>query len=261
MATGMEDRRMPLREHLQELKFCLIRCTLVIIVLFVVGVIFDRPLIFFIAIPWMQARQACLDAGIQEPGKLTYLGPAEGMMTALKISFLFALVVGAPFLLWELWKFIGVGLKEKERRAILKVFVPAVVLLITGMACGYVYLLPTSLEMLVTYLPPELATPNVTLTAYLTFVTNLTLVMGFVFETPLIMWAVVRAGFVQVATLKKSRRVSMIAILVFAAAVTPGSDVVSMFLVAGPMIVLYEVGLLLGSGAEKARARAAGGRL
>jgi len=261
VAVGPEDRRMPLREHLQELKFCLIRCTLVLVVLFIVGVVFEKPLLDFIWIPWNTARASCLAAGTRDPGPLTYIGPAEGMMTALKVSFLFALVVGAPFLFWELWRFVGMGLKDKERRAILRALVPGIVLLILGMTFGYIYLLPTGLQMLVSYLPPELATSSVTVSSYLKFVTNLTLVMGFVFETPLIMWAVVRAGFVQVATLRKSRRVSIIGILVFAAAATPGSDIVSMFLVAGPMIVLYEVGLLLGVGAEKTRARAAGGRL
>ncbi|HTE06143.1 MAG TPA: twin-arginine translocase subunit TatC [Planctomycetota bacterium] len=255
------DRRMPLREHLQELKLCLIRCTLVIVALFVVGVIFEKPLLDFIWIPWNQARQMCVDAGAQDPGRLTYLGPAEGMMQALKVSFFYAVVVGAPFLLWELWHFIGVGLKDSERRAILKAFAPGVLLLIAGMAFGYIYLLPTGLFYLLTYLDPKLAVSSVTLPLYLDFVTTLTMVMGFVFETPLVMWAVVRAGLIRVATLRKSRRVAVIAILVFAAAATPGSDLVSMFLVAGPMLALFEIGLILGQGAEKARARAGGARL
>jgi len=256
-----EDQRMPLRQHLQELKFCLIRCTAVVVVLFIVGVVFETPLLNFMWIPWNTARHECVLAGTRDPGPLTYLGPAEGMMMSLKVSFLFALVVGSPFLLWELWRFIGVGLRPKERAAILRAFVPGVVLLICGMVFGYRILLPTGLQYLVSYLDPALAVSSVTVTSYLKFVTTLTLVMGFVFETPLIMWAVVRAGLVQVATLRKSRRIAVIAILVFAAAATPGSDVVSMFLVAGPMIALYEVGLILGVSADKARLRASGGRL
>jgi sec-independent protein translocase protein TatC len=261
VAGAMQDRRMPLRQHLQELKHCLVRCTLVVVVLFIIGVVFEKPLLDFIWIPWDSARDACRAAGYPDPGKLTYLGPAEGMMMALKVSFIFALVVGAPFLLWEVWRFVGIGLKESERRAILNAFVPGVLLLVAGMACGYVFLLPTGLYYLVTYLDPSLAVSSITVNSYLKFVTNLTLVMGFVFETPLIMWALVRAGLVQVATLRKSRRVAVIAMLVFAAAATPGSDIVSMLLVAGPMILLFEVGLILGAGAEKTRARAAGGRL
>ncbi len=261
MTVDVGDRRMPLRQHLNELKFCLIRCTAVILVLFVVGVVFETPLLHFIWGPWETARESVRASGLRDPGPLTYLGPAEGMMTALKISFLFSLVVGSPFVLLELWKFIGVGLKEKERRAILKAFLPGVFLLCCGFVFGYKILLPTGLSYLVTYLDPTYAVASVTVTSYLSFVTTLTLVMGFVFETPLIMWAVVRAGLVQVATLRKSRRVSIIVILVFAAGVTPGSDVVSMLLVAGPMLVLYEAGLILGSSAERTRARNAGARL
>jgi sec-independent protein translocase protein TatC len=252
---------MPLRQHLQELKLCLIRCTAAVVVLFVVGVMFEAPLLRFIWEPWTQTRAACLLSGERDPGPLTYIGPAEGMVTALKVSFLFAVVVGAPFILWELWSFIGVGLKPKERRAILRAFLPGVFLLICGLAFGYRILLPTGLQYLVTYMPPELAVSSVTVSNYLKFVTNLTVIMGFVFETPLVMWAIVRAGLIRVETLAKSRKVAVIVILVFAAAATPGSDPVTMMLVAGPMLALYEVGLLLGRSAERTRARGAGARL
>src|SRR5262249_17168922 len=97
--------------------------------------------------------------------------------------------------------------------------------------------------------------PIVTVSEYFSFVSLLTAVMGFVFETPLIMWALVRVGLIGTASLRKARRIAILLALFFAAVVTPTTDAVTMLFVAVPMIVLYEVGLLAGRHAESRRAR------
>ena len=255
-----EDQRMPLREHLDELRRTLVRCAVVYLALFVAGLVFEKQLLDFLWIPWRTTRADLVAAGLRDPGPLQYISAAEGMVTALKASFAAAALVGAPFYLWELWRFIGVGLVEKERRAIRRAFFPGLVLMVAGLGFGYFVLLPYGLEYLVSYLDPELAVANVTLTAYFKFVASLTLLMGFVFELPLVMWAVARAGLVGARTLSKSRRIAILMIAVFAAVMTP-PDVVSMLLVSVPMIGLYEVGLLLARMADSARARADARRL
>jgi Sec-independent protein secretion pathway component TatC len=104
------------------------------------------------------------------------------------------------------------------------------------------------------------AIPQVTISMYLSFVTTLTLVMGLVFETPLVMWAVVRGGLVTTASLRRSRKIAILGILVFAAVATP-PDPFTMLFVAAPMIVLYEVGLVVSARAERALAGRDGSRL
>ncbi|MGQ0552654.1 MAG: twin-arginine translocase subunit TatC [Planctomycetota bacterium] len=251
----LTDQKMPLRQHLNELRRSLIRCALLLGGLFVIGIVFDKQLLAFLWQPWNETRESITAAGLRDPGPLSFLGPAQGMMAAFRVSFLFALVCGAPYFLWELWRFVGVGLMPRERAAVWRAFFPGVALLLIGMYFGYTLLLPTTLEYLVTYIPPELAVSAVTVNDYLSFVIALTLVMGFVFETPLIMWAVARAGLVRAQTMGKSRRFAFLAILVFGAIVTPGTDVLSMLAVSGPMYVLYEVGLVLARQAERARER------
>jgi sec-independent protein translocase protein TatC len=245
---------MPLRQHLEELRRTLVRCFVAVVLLFGAGIALEPQLLKFVWVPWNTTRASLVASGAVDPGPLIYIGPAEGMLTALKVAFLFAALVGAPFLLWELWRFIGVGLVPSERAAVRRAFLPGLGLLIVGMVFGYTVLLPFGLEYLVSYLPQELAISQVTVSHYVKFVTALTLLMGFVFQTPLVMWAIVRAGLVQVATLRRSRRVAVLLLMVFAAVATP-PDPVSMLLVGLPMIGLYEIGLLAGEVARRQRER------
>jgi len=250
-----EDRRMPLRQHLNELRGSLIRCFVVLVVLFAAAFSYDELLLDFVIGPWTSARAGAIAAGFPDPGSLTYIGPAEGMVFALRVAFLFGMLAGAPMILWELWRFIGVGLLPSERRAVHLTFFPALLLFASGVAFGWLALLPVTLQVLVTYLDPAKFTPNVTVSQYFSFVSLLTLVMGFVFETPLVMWSLVRFGLVRAASLRKARRIAILAALGFAAVATPTTDAVTMLFVAVPMIVLYEIGLLASVHAERRRTR------
>jgi sec-independent protein translocase protein TatC len=255
-----EDQRMPLRQHLEELRRTLIRCAIVFVVLIALGVFIDHHLLEFVNEPWRKTREALSPPnGPRDPGALTYIGPGEAMLSALKVSFLFSVFIGAPYFLWELWRFIGVGLLPKERAAVARGFLPGVFLFLGGLWFGFQVLLPLGLAAMVNYVSPDIAVSNVTLGNYLSFVTVMTLVMGLVFELPLVMWAIVRAGLVTRATLARSRRLMVLGGAVFAAVITPSTDAWSMLLVLGPMLILYEVGLVLCLAAEKARERAAQG--
>jgi sec-independent protein translocase protein TatC len=247
-----DDARMPLREHLEELRRRLFRALGVFGVLFFVGVYLKDPLIEFVLVPWNVASEAIVEAGGDDPGRLTNIGPAEPFIFSLKLAGAFALLGGAPFFLYQFWAFVGVGLVARERKAVSRAFPLAILLLFMGMAFGYRVLLPLGLEFLVSYVPAELVKPEVTVSSYFSLLTALTLLMGFVFQLPLIMWAVVRAGLVEHATLAGSRKVSILCMLVFAAIMTP-PDVITQLLVTGPMIILYELGLILAKRAEKAR--------
>jgi sec-independent protein translocase protein TatC len=242
---------MPLRQHLDELRRTLLRMFALFLALFFAGIYTSGPLLDFVTVPWEQMRATLAGAGQHDPGALIYIGPSEGMIFSLRVAFLAACIVGAPFFLWELWRFIGVGLLPEERAAVRRAFLPAVVLLLAGMVFGFRFLLPLGLEFLVTYLPFEKAIPQVTISMYLSFVTTMTLVMGMVFETPLVMWAVVRGGLITTDSLRRSRKIAMLGILVFAAVATP-PDPFTMLFVAAPMIVLYEVGLVVARRAERA---------
>jgi sec-independent protein translocase protein TatC len=252
-----DDHRMPLREHLNELRRTLIRCSIVMVVLLVVGVAFDDRLLRFLCEPWDKVREALSPPnGARDPGVLTCISVGEGMMAALKVSFLFSVAVGAPFFIWELWRFIGVGLLPKERSAVRRAFLPGLLLFLVGLWFGFEVVLPVGLAAMVSYLPPDIAVSNVTLGSYLGLVISMTLIMGAVFEVPLIMWAGVRAGIIERATLARSRRAVIVGAALLAAIITPSTDAVNMLLVFVPMLMLFELGLILCRGAERGRARA-----
>ena len=252
-----EDRRMPLREHLNELRRTLIRCSLLLVVLLFVGIAFDDVLLRFMYEPWAKTREALSPPnGPRDPGPLVYISAGEGMMSALRVSFLFSVAGGAPFFIWELWRFIGVGLLAKERAAVRRAFLPGLALFLAGLWFGFEVLLPLGLPAMVNYISPDIAVSSVTLGNYLSLVVSMTLIMGAVFELPLIMWAGVRAGIVERATLARSRRAVVIGAAVFAAVITPTTDAINMLLVFFPLLVLFELGLVLCLLAERARARA-----
>ncbi len=254
-ADPLEHTRMPLRAHLDELRRCLIRAVLGFVVLFVGSMVFEGALRDFILIPWESARAGILASGGVDPGRLIYIGPAEAFLFSLKLGAAMALLIGAPWYLWQLWAFVGAGLLVNERDAIRKAFPVATGLFVVGLAFGYALLLPLGLQFLLTFADPEALAAQVTVSNYFHLLVAMTLLMGFVFELPLIMWLVVRAGLVQATTLGSSRRVAYLCMLVFSAMMTP-PDPVTQLLVTGPMIVLYELGLRLARGAQAAHERA-----
>ena len=251
----VESSRMPLRQHIEELRGCLVRSFLAFVALFSAAMVFEARLRDFILIPWEATRAGILAAGGADPGPLIYIAPAEAFIFSIKLGGGFALLAGAPFYLWQVWRFVGAGLHSNERRAVWRAFPAATGLFVVGLAFGYFVLVEMGLRFLLTYADSAVLVPQVTVTRYFTLLASLTLLMGFVFELPLLMWVVVRAGLVRAATLASSRKVAILGMLVFAAVMTP-PDPFTMVLVATPMVVLYELGLLLARSADAAARRA-----
>lgn len=251
-----DDSRMPLREHLNELRGCVVRAGAVLFVLFVGGMLVDAPLVAFMVRPWEAARASMVADGLADPGRLAFIKPTEGFLFSMRVAGSFALLVGGPYLLYEIWRFVGAGLHPHERRAVLRALPVAMGLFAVGLSFGFGVAVPVALPVLLTWVSADVAQSSVTLQEYLSLLTTLSLVLGSVFELPILMWLVVRAGLVEARTLSSSRRVAILVMLVLAAVMTP-PDVITQVLVGAPMIVLYEVGLVLARRAQRARERAA----
>lgn len=250
-----DSTRMPLRQHLEELRSCLFRSTVCFVLLFVVGLVFTHDLVRFVVLPYEWSRQAIVEGGDPDPGALQQIAAAEGVLFSMKVAGSLAILLGAPIYLWELWRFVGAGLHSHEKAAVRKAFPPAVLLFLFGLAFGFLVVLRLALPLLLTWLDPAIARPNLTVNEYFGTTVNLTLLMGFVFELPIIMWLLVRAGLMRYETLAQNRKTSLVIMLIFAAVMTP-PDVITQVLVAIPMAGLYEVGLILARRAEAARLRA-----
>jgi len=253
-AEDDDGTRMPLREHLEELRGCVARAAGVLFALFLAGMIFDEPFVAFMNGPWEAVRESMVAAGDPDPGKLSFIKPTEGFLFSMKVALSFALLVGGPYLLFEVWRFVGIGLHDHERKAVLRSLPFAVLLFALGLGFGFYVAVPIAMPVLLTWVSVDLAQPVITLQEYLSLLLTLSLLLGFVFELPIIMWLVVRAGLIEVKTFSDNRRVALLVMLVFAAIMTP-PDVITQLLVVLPMAVLFEIGLLLGRRAQTARDR------
>jgi len=166
------------------------------------------------------------------------------MWFTLKVCGYFALFLGSPYLLWQLWGFVAAGLYARERRWVHFFFPPALLLFLAGALFSYFVMVPFGLYYLLKTMPLDLMAPDIRLEDYFSFLSVLCLGMGLVFQLPLLMSFASLAGLVEAATFARMRGYFAIAAFVISAVLTPGPDIFSQLAMAGPMVVLYEVGLL-----------------
>jgi len=176
-------------------------------------------------------------------GRLVMIRYPEAFVAYLKVSFFTALLFSLPFLVWQLWCFVRAGLYPHETRPF-RLFAPVSVLLFAaGLSFGYFVLVPIGLRFLLGYGDPETLLPFITLENYLSFFWMVMLALGLVFQLPLVMVALAIAGIVNVAGFVKARPFVVLGAFIVAALFTP-PDVVTQILLAIPILLLYESGVL-----------------
>jgi sec-independent protein translocase protein TatC len=223
---------MPLLDHLRELRLRLIRSCAALLAGSMVGLSFSRE-----AIQRLVAMcQAC--------GEIQVVGPTEGIATYFRVALLIGLVFATPVILHEALAFVLPGLHRHERRYLLLMLPGAAVAFATGLAFGALVVLPRTINFLAAFLAGT-AAANWTLGSYIAFVTNLLLVVGLTFETPLVVFLLAKLGILTPAFMAHYRRHAIVVMALGAAVLTPTPDPFTMFLVLIPMIVLYELGMIL----------------
>jgi sec-independent protein translocase protein TatC len=277
--------RMTLGEHLEELRKRLLRGLLALAVAFVVAWVFQEPIARIALEPyhrsvemlnayWTEQTEALLAENPEIPrsrhftadGELRatldtrpqMTGPGEGFFFVVKICLYFAVFLGAPFLLWQLWQFVAAGLYPKERGAVTRYFPASVALFLVGVLFGYFAMVPFAMYYLNRSVPLELARPDFKLEEYFTFLSSLCLALGAVFQLPLLMSFLAATGLVGSAPMRKYRGHFVVGALIVGAILTP-PDPFTQILMAGPMIVLYELGIWCARAAERRRNRSATG--
>lgn len=262
--------RMTLGDHLAELKKRLFRGLLVLIVTFAVCLAFNQHLRGILLAPYhrlvadlnatyletyrqkVEAEPALKERYFAPDGsfrfaleeRLTVQTPTEAMWFVLKIAGFAGLALGGPFLLWQLWQFVAAGLYAKEKRWVYFFFPPALVLFAAGVVFAFYLIVPYAMFYSLQMMDPEEVRADLRLEYYFDFVSSLSLAMGLVFQLPLLMIFTALVGIVEAATFARLRGYFAVAAFCLAALLTPGPDVFSQVMMAGPMIVLYEVGIL-----------------
>lgn len=176
-------------------------------------------------------------------GELLYMHADGGFFLRMRVCFWLALAISGPYLLWELWGFIAAGLYKKEKKVAYAYFPVSLVLFFSGILFGYYVLVPYALYFLnLDGLGHPGGDYRMGAEQYLNFLKGLCLALGFVFQLPILMVAVSRLGLVQPKTYSHYRKHMLVGSLVIGAILTP-PDPVTQLLMAGPIILLYEVGL------------------
>jgi Tat protein translocase TatC len=188
--------------------------------------------------------------GFKMPYTLVAIGGLDDIWTYMAAALLFALIAAAPIVLYQLWAFVSAGLYQRERRVVLRYFPAAAALLVAGAAFGYLVVVPYGLYFLIKMMNVLQVSPMLAVSQYFSLLLTLTAALGAVFQLPLLMLAVQRVGLVSYDGMRKNWRYVILGIFVFAAVVTP-PDPFTQTMMAGPMVLLYLVGLLLCRAAAK----------
>jgi sec-independent protein translocase protein TatC len=223
--------------HLVELRERLVRAAGVVLVLFVVfsfawpgaGAIYD-----FLAAPLMHA--------LPEGAKMIATGVITPFMVPMKVSALVAFLVALPYVLYQAWAFVAPGLYEHEKKLAVPIIFASTLLFLLGVAFCYYFVFGQVFTFIHGFAPKSI-TPAPDIEAYFSFVITMFLAFGVTFEIPIVVVILVRSGVVSVEKLRDIRPYVIVGAFVVAAVVTP-PDVLSQFMLALPMCLLYEAGLL-----------------
>ena len=222
--------------HLVELRQRLVRAVSVVGVLFVglflwpgSGAIYD-----FLAAPLMSA--------LPEGAKMIATGVITPFMVPVKVTALVAFMIALPYVLYQAWAFVAPGLYENERRLALPLITGGTLLFALGVAFCYYFVFGKVFAFIHDFAPKSI-TPAPDIEAYFNFVITMFLAFGVTFEIPIVVILLVRMGLVGIDKLKEARPYVIVGAFVVAAVVTP-PDVLSQFMLAVPMCILYEVGIL-----------------
>jgi len=230
----MTDQKMPLTAHLEELRRRLIVCLIALGVGFAISYAFKEKLFFFLAKP--------LEDRLPEGSTLQYIGIPEAFLTYLKLSLFGGLVIAMPVILYEVWRFVAPGLYEREKRYVIPFVLFSMVFFLAGASFCYFAVFPFVFEFFMSFSSDSLLAMPAT-RQYLSFATRLLIAFGLIFEMPIVFFFLGRIGLVSYKGLARQRRIAVVLIFIAAAVLTPGPDAVSQLLLAGPLLVLFELSL------------------
>ncbi|MBB5783779.1 twin-arginine translocase subunit TatC [Nonomuraea jabiensis] len=228
------EGRMPLMEHLRELRNRLLIAVAAVVVGVIVGWIFFDPVWEAIKAPYCETVQS---RQLNGQCALTYSGIFQSFFITLKVSLMIGLVVSSPVWLYQIWAFVTPALYRNEKRYSMAFMGLAVPLFVLGAALAYI-IMDTSLGILLGF-SLEGTVATIGIDDYLDYVLIMLLIFGVSFELPLLLVFLNFIGVLSYATVKKHRRWVVFAMFVFGAVITPGGDPLTMMALAAPMIVLY----------------------
>jgi len=225
-----ETAEMPVSGHLQEFRKRLIKSLLVLVLSSGIAFYFSEFLLILIR------RPIEVD--------LVFLSPAEAFWADLKIALFFGFLCAFPLILYEVWNFVAPGLLKNERGVLVPFFCFGTLFFFFGIAFSYFIAIPFALRFLVDYGLDAGIKPMLSVSKYVDFNLKILLAFGFIFELPLVMVLLSRMGLLTSEFLTKNRKYAILGAFIIAAIATPTPDIFNQMLMAIPLILLYEVGIV-----------------
>lgn len=240
-----EEKPMTLLEHLGELRRRLVRGFLAVLIGFFACYGFAKELFYYLSLPLLKVMPA--DA------KFIYTGVAEGFFVDLKVSFVAGLFVACPYLFYQIWAFIAPGLYEEEKRYVVPLaFTSALFFLGGGLFCYFV-VFPFAFTFFMSYSTDNIVA-MLSINEYLSFALKMLIAFGLIFEMPLFSFFLSRLGIISAQWMRNVRKYAVLVVFVIAAILTP-PDVFSQMLMAAPMMVLYEISILVAAAVGKKKTK------
>jgi sec-independent protein translocase protein TatC len=229
---SVDESRMSFMEHLGELRTRLMRSLLALLVGLGIALPFSQQIMDYLAKPARDTNH-----------NLVFLSLTEAFWVQMKIGLIVGLFVASPAILWQVWRFISPGLHVHEKKYAAPFVIIGTLLFIGGGAFSLKVVTPFAIQFLLSYERPGLQA-MISIGNYIDFLLKFTVAFGAVFELPLVLTILARLGVVSPATLAKNRKYAILGAFIAAAVLTPTPDMFNQTLMAGPLILLYEVGIL-----------------
>jgi len=230
----MSDKKLTLVGHLEEVRGRIIKSVISVIICSIILYNYIDNLLPIL---------------IKPVGKLVFIAPQEAFITNVKITLLGGLFLSSPFILYQIWRFISVGLRKNERKYALIFGLLSFIFFILGCVFGYFIIVPIGMNFLLGF-SSDFITPMITISKYISFLGALTFAFGLVFQLPLVILFLTKIGVVTPKFLSGRRREMLVIIFILAAVLTP-PDVITQVLMALPLILLFELGIFFSKLAYK----------
>ena len=232
-------------EHLDELRSCLIRSVVVVVVAAVVAFFLKEWLFTVVLAPrssdFLSYRLLGIDDGFSI--HLMNVGLTEQFMTHMRVALYAGLLIAAPYVLYQLFRFVSPGLYQDERRASVWIVGSAYLMFMLGTLVNYLLIFPLTVRFLGTYQVSPDVQNMLTLQSYIDTLIGMSFVMGVVFELPVVCAILGRMGFIDGSMMSRYRRHAIVAILIVSAIITPTTDAFTLLVVSLPIWLLYEVSI------------------
>ena len=234
---GSRDVELPLRAHIIELRDRLIKSTIAVVITTSIALIFAEQLVGILTSLANDAHPC------KEPPCLIALKPTETFVSYFKVAFITGIAASMPIIVYQLFRFMAPGLAKREKRWILFSLPGITLFFLLGVVFCYFIVLPSALGFLLNFGSANVRnTPTVS--EFLSFVTTFLLAVGLSFQTPLIVFMLAKLGVATPQRLTKFRRWAILLAFVAAAIITPTPDPINQTIVAVPIVILYEIGIL-----------------